>query len=282
MTLRITKIAAVLALVCLAVAIPASAMTVFTEFGGGKQIWMTADSFVARDAGQHFTQDLNAANNAGLPVYFFPKEPDASTQAEALDWWAQYEINQADAPSTWGSLEDTVWGFYTRTMKTSSADSIYGDNYDANFLIVNGDPTDLNKANPTDADWYAEIDPGKVTALNDRIQNGTGVQGHIGYSNWAWFSDSGGPDGRTEYDPRLISKQFGVYDGKVTFRLFEREAWIHQSETGAIVWASADYTPTDADFMTAFDLAAVPEPSSMAALLLGAPAMFFFARRRRS
>lgn len=290
MTLQITKWTAIVAL-CLILAVPATAGVYFTELGGGKQIWVTADSFTARDANQHWAQDTAATGTLSGSAYYFPNYYDPpspisggpnSNAADSLDWWGQYEIDAAAAPVGWGSLEDTVWSFYARAVKTS--DLINGlTSVDANFLIVNGHSGDINTLNPTDQMWYDAANPnnldGGATTADDRIENAISALGlHEGYENWGWWSDSSGD----ETAQVIRSKKFGVFNGKVTYRIYEREAYDFAARTDLMVWTQGGYAPTDADARIALGLPPVPEPSSLAALALGMPAMFFFVRRRRS
>ncbi len=291
--------AGLIALVCAILAVPASAGIYFTEFGGAKQIWMTADSFTLRSydstiGGFNFVEDTAATGTLPGGVYYFPgptEEQDLllepttydafSHPFENNDWFVQYEIPIALIPAGWGNLEDTSWAFFARTMTTISS------SMDSNFLIVNGHPTDVDKANPTSSEWLyaASINnpgygvSGSATSLDDRIQNGLAPHGHLGYGNWAWHSDSGTADETLE---RVVSKQFGIYDGKITFRIYEREAYEGNGRNNGMCWVfdpTGAYVPSDADARRA----GIPEPSSFLTLCMGGvPALCLLTRRKRS
>lgn len=207
------------------------------------QIWMRSSDFVARstDGGApNFVADPSAAANAlsgtGLTFYSATDSASGATPPAQLSWWAQYEIPQSAVsfPLT------GTWTFWTRA--TQSAQSAI----DSDRLVVNGDVNGIDPgvSNPTDAQWFILFAPNTIICNN--IGNGSatyGSPGLFGYT-YGWWS-AGGTDFRTA--------AFNVIDGKVAFRIYEREA----SKTNAIIdlicWSDMpNYIPTDADLPAGF------------------------------
>ncbi|MBI2841972.1 MAG: chitobiase/beta-hexosaminidase C-terminal domain-containing protein [Armatimonadetes bacterium] len=210
---------------------PDSTGIAFSTFGGGKQIWIRGSNFVGRsEAGgsPNFVSDPGSGSKAltGSAYHFY--RSTASAPAEQLDWWVQYEIPAADAPFDLNGF----WAFWARTSQSVSSAA------ESDWVIVNGDFDDLNVSNPTDADWLAGLHMDNAT---ERILDGIMYAGLVGY-NFGWFSEAPG-------GPRW--KQMGVIDGKVAFRIYEREAGPTNALIDLICWSDDDlYVPTDTDLLS--------------------------------
>lgn len=208
----------------------AAGMTTST-FGGGRQIWIKSSSFVGRsvDGGSpNFVVDPAASTNSISGSYYFYRDtPSGTSVAEQLDWWAQYEVPVASVPF---ALAGT-WTFWARTSQSVSSVA------ESDWVIVNGDPNDLNISNPTDAEWRAGLN---LDGNTERILNNLGS--FYGY-NFGWFS--------SENSTTFRHKTFSVIDGKVAFRIYEREAGPANALIDVICWSDNDtYVPTDADLLS--------------------------------
>lgn len=267
--MRHRSVAAASAVAVLTIAVlaaPATGATIkYSENGGGQQIWITADSFASRsmDGGvPNWVIDPEANDVLGGGAYCFYDDV-IDTTANQLPWWAQFEIPSSAVPGTFNV--SGAWRFWIRTQMPVPADpnDPVQINADADWLFSNGHPTDLNVSNPTEADWATAL--AARDNLDDRVAQDVWGAGGIRPS-WVWrSSDASG---------NVWQKQLAMIDGKLTFRLYEREAGPYNARIDVIVWSNnPDYTPTDDDFR-----AALPEPTTLALLAAGLVAA---SRRRR-
>jgi hypothetical protein len=120
--------------------------------------------------------------------------------------------------------------------------------------MVNGDPCDFTMSDPTDDDWWNVFSiPSDDPCGPDAhiILNQISVDNSVPYPQpnpsfvpykFLWWSGDG--MGAVQH------KTFKVIDGKVTFRIYEREAALTNAMIDVICWADDDgYMPTDADIM---------------------------------
>ncbi|MBI2844271.1 MAG: chitobiase/beta-hexosaminidase C-terminal domain-containing protein [Armatimonadetes bacterium] len=213
----------------------------YSTVGGGtnKQIWMRASSFTARSydgSGPNFVVDPLAApkTKSGAAYYFYRSRQGSAT----LPWFVEYEIPQTGTYGAPWPLTGT-WSFWARVSQSSSSSNAA----DSDWLLVNGDPNDLSLPSPTDANWYnalkARTSPNDVT---QRILNQIGVYGMYNYT-FKWWQD--------ETPTTVVHRQFNVIDGKVTFRIYGREASPTNALVDVICWANNDtFFPTDAKLAT--------------------------------
>jgi len=230
----------------------------YSEVGSGDQVWITSDAFVARstDGGApNFTEDPAANDPLSGSAYYFPKEHPNSPPGDQLNWWVEYQIPVDALPANFNMTG--TWYFYARAQIDSGGEWWA----DADYLLVNGHPNDLDTPSPTESDWGDAVS--SITDSDDRILNDISDSGGGGYVRplWGWVGDNRGGG--------LRPKTLAVHDGMVTFRIYEREASMQNARIDAMVFASdMDYRPADADFQNA-----VPEPASLLLLLLGSLAM---------
>lgn len=238
-----------------------------TNFGGGQQIWIDAGAYDSKSA--EFVQDTGEAGNtlSGSAYYC----PTVSTWDDIQKWYMEYSINPTEVPSV--NLSGT-WYFYARVYQPDTPAP--GDRQanlpnDSDYLLVRGDPGD-----GTGASWYTDALAG-LNNDDDRIFNDiwhstsdpkAGLDQSYDFS-WKWYTN------QNFETPTYTSKEFNLEDGKITFRINEREGHPYNVRFDALVWSNVDidaYFPTDADYV------AVPEPASLSLLLVGAVGLI---RRRR-
>jgi hypothetical protein len=211
----------------------------FSQYGGGQQIWISSNSFVSRslDGGApNYVLDYYAFGTLSGESYYFPYGP-TDGPANQFPWWAQYEVPAALIPAEFNV--SGTWYFWARTQMPAGSES---DTYaDSDYILVNGHPTDLAVAEPTEPDWEAAIAAradGDDLFLNNLAPDAISP-------NWRWVGASHGP-------AALRPKTVAILGDKLSFRIYEREAYKRNARVDVIVLAnSAEYVPTDGDY-TAF------------------------------
>ncbi|GMU20393.1 MAG: hypothetical protein AMXMBFR13_04900 [Phycisphaerae bacterium] len=256
----------VVALFSLALSWPVDGAIYTSAYGGGQQVWITSDSFTARseDGGVlNYIVDPDANALSGS-AYYFHRDDSVSAADEQLNWWAEYRIPEASLPA--GFVAGQTWYFKGRVQQPLGEASPYWYG-DADFLLVNGHPSDLSVSNPSENDWINVFDSGNVTNEDDRIFNDLHLPDPKPVRpNWLWIAEN-----PTAMRPKTLSP----IDGEIIFRLYEREAGPENARVDVMVFASSpNYVPTDADFV-----AAVPEPAT-ALLLAGVLCLGLPIRRR--
>ncbi|MBI2843421.1 MAG: right-handed parallel beta-helix repeat-containing protein [Armatimonadetes bacterium] len=204
---------------------PGAAGIGYSTFGdpAGKQIWIRAANYAARSADGgtlDFVPDIKSMANALSGIaYNFP-DPAGQSAAVLKPWWVKYEIPQAKIPF---SLNGD-WVFWARVSQSVNS------GYDADSLIVKGDPGDLD---------YPDLG---TPATADRILNNLPGVGLYNYT-FGWFS--------SENAWTLRTKTFSVIDDKVEFMIYEREAGPSNALIDVICWSdNANYVPSDADLLS--------------------------------
>ncbi|MBI2843315.1 MAG: chitobiase/beta-hexosaminidase C-terminal domain-containing protein [Armatimonadetes bacterium] len=218
--------------------LPVKPAIAYSTHLGGKQIWIRASSFVRRSAdggSPNFVEDPIAVPNTKSGAAFYFKRQVTSSALEQLDWWVQYDIPQMGEFGAPFDLNGT-WRFWARTSQNS-----WNAN-DADWVVVNGDPNDLSKSSPTNADWFNALWVNKDNARansTQRVLNNIANAGFTAYT-FGWFSSENLSTAR--------AKAFGVIDDKVSFRLYEREASFTNALIDVICWSSdPTYVPSDGD-----------------------------------
>jgi hypothetical protein len=147
----------------------------------------------------------------------------------------EYDINPASVPADFNL--SGVWAFYARSTQPTSSSS---DSVDSDYVVVNGDPGDINVVNPSNPVWLACL-PAAGGAGNARILNDVGdIAGFYNYK-FGWYSDNS-----------LRTKTLAVVGGKVAFRIYEREAAPENADIDVICWSSdLSYLPTDMGYAIA-------------------------------
>jgi hypothetical protein len=273
-----------------ACASPVLAGVRYSEYAGGQQFWVSADSFSARsmDGGSpNYYADPAANSPLSGSAYYFGQQ---SLGGEQKNWWVQYDVPRAALPAAWNV--SGWWGVWFRSQIPSAEE--YGAYawggptagnpdapdlfWDSDYLFVNGHSSDLDVDNPSEANWQSALNT--RSNVDDRVlQNFAWVGREDGLAphaalrpNWVWFNTQA-PDDRT-----FLAKELKVHNGNISFRLYEREASVYNARIDTIVFAffpdpeNPNYVPTDADY-----LSAAPEPATALLVLLALPLM----RRRR-
>jgi hypothetical protein len=264
---------------CLVTA-PSLGVVKYSYNASGQQIWITVDSFSARSQLVPGTYDFieDAAAEATGPLsgkaFYFPliAGDPSSSPTVFMDAWVEYQISPDDLPADIIanlSGAGSNWYFWARATTLHDGDSA-NYNKDSDWLIVNGDPNNLNvdPGPPSDAQWFAAdsaLNPptSGVRRGNDRICNDVLQQGGEYVVNtppnpptgvWKWIGHSNSNEDAT---PRL--KLLKLINNKVTFRIYEAEASNWNARIDAICWANhpytgtptPNYTPADTDYATA-------------------------------
>lgn len=188
------------------------------------QIWIDVADFDARsqDDGVNYDFVENPFMTGMLSgaAYWFPNYDGPDT---LQPWWVEYSIDQEDVPV---SLTGT-WYFWARAKQLSSGVNAAEE---SNLVFVKNDPDDGSGAN-----WYADALAG-VDLTKDRILNDS-----VNRTTWVWAS--------TNTDP-IVAKQFIVDEnGKIVFRISERESGLDNANIDAICWTNdPTFVPTDDDY----------------------------------
>jgi hypothetical protein len=250
---------------------------------GGKAFWVPVHLYSARSAnyvaGQSdFIENILAPGKPPLcgHSYYFPltDPPDGTMSVDAwrvscaspcvaqADAWVEYQLLPSQLPTGWDAFMDGVaahstWFFHSRAQQPDeTTDTNY--NKDSDWLIANGHPVggngaddhgDLDKSNPTDADWFAAATDDSVNtgtqSKYDRCANDTyqgGGQPRLTGSGWCWRGVNTVGGTRTRKIVKLI-------DGKFTYRIYEAEAETWNSRIDIMCWTTDEnYWPSDADY----------------------------------
>jgi len=184
------------------------------------QIWIAASDFDDKTA--QFAEDTSVTGTLSGHAYYF-EDYDGPTTYQP--WWAEYSIDQSLFPQV--VLGGKTWYFWARaTQPISGAE-------ESDVVFVKGDPGD-----GSGTDWYTAAL--STVSTTDRVLNGLEAAGGVGA--WVWCS--------TQTDP-IVSKQFTLDEnGKIVFRVSERESGLTNARIDLIMWTDDPaYTPTDADYL---------------------------------
>jgi len=287
---RLVLVLAAIALLASAVAPSYSAGAIrYADNGGVKQIFIPADAYTSRSynsedlagnvlGGPDFVPDPAAApNTLSGSAYNFrgAGSPGSGIYGPTVykDWWVEYTI-PVDALPAGFLTPGSTWGFLGRV--SHSAPALNTVSIDSDWLCVVGDPVDNVDPN----NWQVPQNPGPL--LNgqpaQRVFNNLSISTDASLFNYTfgWFSEGYGTG------PVLMTRVMNPVNGKIVFRLYEREADPYNALVDVLCFTNTTsitgVLPTDADFLAA---TAVPEPSSFAVLALGGLQALVFVRRRR-
>lgn len=227
----------------------------FSEYGGGQQIWIPVDEFTARSADGgtlDFILDPDANDPLSGFAYYFPYPNalpgnDVSPPENQRDYWVQYEVPSAIIPQHFNV--SGTWYFFARTQMPPG--EWFNEAIESDWLLVNGHPSDLSRSLPQENDWWTAALA--ANGSDDTIVNNLAPGGAVRPA-WKWVGASA-----TESNGR--AKTLAIIDDKLTFRLYEREAYQLNARIDVMVFTSSpSYVPTDADY-----LSFCPNPTAFAA-----------------
>ena len=192
-----------------------------TSFDSGTQIWIEAEDYDSKTT--EYTVDVDSVGPSGRSLYF----PDYSDRATIDPWWGEYSIDSADPDLSAVSLTGTWYCWVRVNQPEANAE-------EADYLLVKGD-------DGTGISWY-DTAIATVDDVNDIIGNAAEAAGASGVGSWQWLgydSTTGG-----------VAKNFALdTDGKIVFRMNEREGGEGNIRIDSICWASEpNYIPDDIDF----------------------------------
>ncbi|MFI4911822.1 MAG: LamG-like jellyroll fold domain-containing protein [Sedimentisphaeraceae bacterium JB056] len=186
-------------------------------------IWIEAESYDAKTA--EFVSDVSVENASGQAFYF-----DQYSPKEQIDqWWAEYSIDSAAISEPAITLSGT-WYCFVRVNQPEV------DAEEANYLLVKNDSGD-----GSGAAWYSAAIAG-VDDADDILNNDVAGNGGAGDGQWTWLGASSSSAG--------AEKEFVLdTEGKIVFRINEREAGANSARVDAICWTNdPNYVPNDAAF----------------------------------
>jgi|GEM_PF-3385721 len=215
----------------------------FSQSGGYNYIWVAGSAFQNRskDGGApNFVPDPKAMAGAlsGSAYYFYSSSVAPAVWPPSLNWWAEYAIPASQAPF---SLDNNgagkTWYLWIRTAQSASSTA------ESDYVMVNGDSAnDLNMADPVDADWWNVFNTSSTGA------NGHTILNHISDTPSYWtFSPYTFTWWGSQSNSTRQARNFRVYGGNVTFRLYEREAAPTNALVDVICWTDnpSFVPPTD-------------------------------------
>ncbi|MFI4910931.1 MAG: LamG-like jellyroll fold domain-containing protein [Sedimentisphaeraceae bacterium JB056] len=187
---------------------------------GNVSIWIEAENYDSKT--DQFTVDTEAWNTSGSALYF----SEYSNKTQIDQWWAEYSIDSADLPDPAIELSGN-WYCWVRVNQPAA------DDEEANYLVVKNDSGDGSGES-----WYSTAIAG-VTDEDDILGNDLPGNDGAGAGKWIWL----GADSTTSG----VEKEFSLdTDGKIVFRINEREAGENSERIDAIFWTNEpNYVPTD-------------------------------------
>ncbi len=199
---------------------PASDIKV-TEYDSGTQIWIQAEDYDSKTA--EYSVDVDSIGASVKAMHF----PDYSGRLTIDQWWGQYSIDSADPDLASVSLTGTWYCWVRINQPLPNAE-------EADYLLVKGD-------DGSGTTWYDTAIAG-VDDTDDMIGNAAEAAGASGIGNWKWLGQNTTAQG--------LAKEFVLdTDGKIVFRINEREAGAGNVRIDSICWASEpNYVPSDVDF----------------------------------
>ena len=227
---RIVLKALLAAMLCLTLQTFASSLKV-TENpldAGQYQIWIEAEGYDAKTAEFVVATDVTGASGDALYC------PTVSDSTDLQQWWIEYSIDSADA-SLSGITLDGTWYCWVRATQPTA------DDEDADWLIVRDDADD-----GTGTAWYTDA-LATLLESDDRIADD--LQNRNAVGQWAWIGGDTTNKG--------LEKEFTVgTDGKIIFRINERQAGPGNARIDAICWSNdPNYVPVDKNADNKWDVA---------------------------